>query len=124
MFIVIFIFIDQGDVEDLEVAPDTVARNQDRQENQEVDLQENLAVDHLENLVADQEAEVDQGVGQCSCRCWDFFTVNIGSSICHKKYYLKLLEIGHGFDKKFVEVCFNECNKWEISRKFGVSPRF
>ena len=69
MFIAIFIFIDQGDVEDLEVAPDTVARNQDRQENQEVDLQENLAVDHLENLVADQEAEVDQGVGQCSCRC-------------------------------------------------------
>ena len=68
MLIFIFIFTDQGDVEDLEVAPDTVARNQDHQENQEVDLQESRAADHPENLVADQEVEVDQGVGQCSCK--------------------------------------------------------
>lgn len=67
MLIAIFIFIDQGDV-DLEVAPDTVAQNQDHQENREVDLQESLAADPLENLVADQEVEVDQGVGQCSCK--------------------------------------------------------
>ena len=80
MLIAIFIFVDQGDVEDLEVAPDTVAQNQDHQENREVDLQESLAADPLENLVADQEVEVDQGVGQCSCKYWNFFTIGLSIS--------------------------------------------